>query len=315
MPSPRDIGRSALPIAVAHARELGRFAWTVVREFNHDHGPLMASAMSFHATLSLFPLLLLGVSALGYVYGSEQALQEVLDLLAQYTPGPVVNTVRDALFTIVETRAQVLAIGLLALVWTATTVFMNMETAFSITWSVRPRAYWKSRLLSFAMLLVVAAVVAASIGFAALTLRVDGLQWYLLGRRLPEIPRAWHLIGYTVPFLLAVVTFTALYHILPNTRVHLRAALLGGVVSGLMWQAALNGFRIYLSGYARYDIVYGSLGGGVAMVLWIYFTMTALLLGAEVAWQADQRLHAREGRPSETPDEKLSSPAEIPEGP
>lgn len=308
MPSLRHIARSTLPTLKARIREAARFAWTVILEFQHDHGPLMASAMSFHATLSLFPLLLLGVSALGYVYGSEQALHEILALLAQYAPAPVVNTVRDALLTIVDTRAQVLAIGLVALVWTATTVFMNMEAAFSITWSVRPRPYWKSRLLSFAMLLLVGAVAAASIGFAAITLRVDGLQWYLFGRPLPEIPRAWHLFGVGVPFLLSAFTFSGLYYILPNTRVHFRAALLGGTVTALMWLAALNGFRVYLSGYARYDIVYGSLGGAVAVVLWIYYTMTALLLGAEIAWQADQQLRDRRGLPAETPEGKLSTP-------
>lgn len=50
------------------------------------------------------------------------------------------------------------------------------------------------------------------------------------------------------------------------------------------------------------------------VVLWIYYTMLTLLLGAEVAWQADQRLHGQLGEPSETPEEKLAAPRQLPEG-
>jgi len=309
-----DISRPSLKTVKGYARSAGRLAWTIVREFNHDHGPLMASAMSFHATLSMFPLLLLGMSTLGYVYGSEKAMSDILSLMQQYTPAQVVDTVHAALVTIVDTRAQVLAIGLVALVWTSSALFHNMEAALCITWGVPSRPYWKSRLLSVGMLLVVGMVLAASVGFAALTLRVDGLRWYLFGLDLQEIPRAWHLLGTAFPLTLAVLTFTSFYHILPNIRVHLRAAFLGGLFSGLMWQVALHVFRFFLSGYARYDIVYGSLGSAVVLVLWVYYTMTAILGGAEVAWQADQYLRAREGKSSETPEEKLSSPARLPEG-
>jgi membrane protein len=289
-----------------------RFLALVVREFVHDHGPLMAAAISFFATLSLFPILILGVSAVGYVLGPRQGLDSVLRFFDQYAPDAVTNTVRDNLVTIVATRVQALAIGVVALLWTATNVFVNMEKALCLIWNATPRPFWKSRLLAVAMLLVIGAGLILSLSFTALTLRFEGLHWQFLGHSVPDLPVIWHSLGYLAPITIGVAMFTVIYAVLPNRRINPRAALLGGVVTGAMWQAALQGFRYYLARYDNYDLVYGSLGGLIILVLWIYYTMIVLLLGAEVVWQADQRLRARAGRPTDTPEEKLSSPAELP---
>ena len=288
------------------------FLSTVVREFLHDNGPIMAAAMSFFATLSLFPLLLFGVSAMGYVVGSQKAFHQVMDFFQSYAPGPVADIVRTTLGNIVATRGKVLAVGVFALLWTASSVFVNMEIALCITWNVKKRSFFKSRMVATGMLLLVGAALLVSLAFTALTLRIEGLHWRVFGHQTPDLPVFWHLMGYLVPVLLGVAMFTALYYNLPNTRVHFRAALLGGVVGGLLWQVALLGFRWYLKHFAHYDVVYGSLGGVIILVLWIYYSMIVLLLGAELAWQIDQRMHGREGKDAQTPSEKLAKPAPMP---
>jgi membrane protein len=293
-------------------RSAAHFLVIVVQEFLHDHGPLMAAAISFFATLSLFPILLLGVSAMGYLLGPAEAFNSVLAFFDQYAPSVVTETVRDNLINIVATRVQVLAIGAVALLWTASNVFVNMETALRIIWDAKPRPIWKSRLLALGMLLVIGAGLLLSLGFAALTLRIEGLHWSLYGYSVTDLPIVWHVLGYLAPVLIGVAMFTAIYAILPNKRVDPRAALLGGCVTGALWQAALQGFRFYLARYADYDIVYGSLGGLIILVLWIYYTMIVLLLGAEVVWHADQRLAAEKGEPATTPEDKLSTSVDIP---
>lgn len=290
----------------------GRFLVAVVREFLHDHGPLMAAAISFFATLSLFPILLLGVSAMGYVLGPREAFQSVMEFFDQYAPDVVAATVRDNLVTIISTRVQVLTIGVVTLLWTATSVFAHMETALCMIWNVHPRPFWKSRLLALGMLLVTGAGLLLSLGFTALTIRIEGLHWRVLGHDVTDLPYVWHMLGYLVPILIGVAMFAAIYAILPNKRIDYRAALLGGIVTGALWQAALQGFRFYLARYANYDIVYGSLGGLIILVLWIYYTMLVLLLGAEVVWESDQHLAASEGRASETTAEKLASRTTLP---
>jgi membrane protein len=285
---------------------------TVVREFLHDHGPIMAAAMSFFATLSLFPLLLLAVSALGYVVGSAKAFEQVMAFFQQYAPGSVTDLVRGTLANIAVTRGKSLLLGIVVLLWTASSVFVNMEIALCMTWDVQPRRFLKSRSLAVGMLLVMGAGLMVSLAFTAITLRIEGIHWRLFGHQTPDVPAFWHLMGYLVPVLLGVVMFTAIYRILPNTRVHFRAAVLGGIFGGVLWHIALLGFRWYVKHYAHYDVVYGSLGGVVILVLWIYYSMIVLLLGAELAWQMDQLLLKREGEDAATPAEKLAKPAVLP---
>lgn len=297
-----------MPNAAISAKHSWGFVRTVVREFLHDHGPIMAAAMSFFATLSLFPLLLFGVSALGFVVGSHKAFDQVMDFFRQYAPGPVTDLVRDTLFNIVNTRGKVLALGVLALIWTASSVFVNMEIALCMTWDVKPRPFWKSRLLAMGMLLLVGAGLLVSLAFTAITIRIEGIHWTVFGQQAPDLPAFWHFAGYLVPIVLGVLMFTIVYEVLPNTHVHRRAALVAGLVGGLLWHLALLGFRWYLKHYGHYDVVYGSLGGVVILVLWIYYSMIVLLLGAELAWQIDQRLRRREGEDAQTPAQKLAKP-------
>lgn len=289
------------------------FISTVVREFVHDHGILMAAAMSFSATLSLFPLLLVGISALGYFYGSDRAFQEVILWVRDYAPGPVTEAVQNALSTIVDTRKTAGFVGLAFLLWTSASVFSWMELALCITWGVPQRPFWRSKPLAFAMIVVVGACMVVLLGFAVLTLKVQGSHDRVFGYMIPHLSHAWRMMGYGVPVVMSIILFTLIYWILPNAMVHFRAALLGGVAAGILWQVALHVFRWYLA-RSQFDVVYGALGGAAMVVLWIYYTMLTLLLGAEVAWQADQRLHGQLGEPSETPEEKLAAPRQLPEG-
>ncbi|HEY3269100.1 MAG TPA: YihY/virulence factor BrkB family protein [Armatimonadota bacterium] len=291
--------------------EASRFLALVLREFLHDHGPIMAAAMSFFATLSIFPILLLGLSALGYIYRGKDPFEELMSVVGQAAPKQVADVVRVTLENVVHTRRKVLIIGVLTLLWTATNVFANMETALCITWGVQKRPFWKSRLLALAMLLLVGMALALTLAFASLALRIEGLSWTILGYRVPELPFVWHALGFAISAVIGVLTFSIVYRALPNTHVHGKAAVLGGAFSGILWQTALQAFTLYLNN-AHYDVVYGSLGGVIMLILWIYYSMIVLLLGAEVAWQADQRLRARRGQPAETPREKLHKPAPLP---
>jgi membrane protein len=295
-----------------YVRAVQHFAVTVVREFLHDHGLLMAAALSFYATLSLIPLLFVGVSALGYVFGSEQAFHNVMEFTRYYAPVAVTEQVRDSLDGIVQTRRAIGSIGLVVLVWIALNVFVIVEAAMCITWRVKARPFWKSRPLALMMVLVVTSGLLVSLAFSAITFRFAAVHWVFLGIDLPEVPLLWDILGHAVPITISILLFTAVYWILPNTRVHVLAAAAGALFAGLLWQLALLSFRWYLRAYAGEHLLYGPLGGGLIVVLWIYYSMIVLLLGAQVAWQMDQTLRRREGLRAATPEDKLAAPAPLP---
>ncbi len=91
-------------------------------------------------------------------------------------------------------------------------------------------------------------------------------------RQLVESPR-WGLLSNLVPLIASFVLFLALYKWVPNTHVTWRAAFFGALLASIAWQLVTAGFSWYLrSGLSTYEVVYGSLGGVVATLFWVYLS-------------------------------------------
>ena len=86
----------------------------------------------------------------------------------------------------------------------------------------------------------------------------------------------------SVALILLFVLFLSLYVILPNRKTKLRRQLPGAVIASLAWAVCSYGFSIYMDIYSRISKVYGSLGGIIAVMLWLYLCMWILFMGAEI---------------------------------
>jgi membrane protein len=100
-----------------------------------------------------------------------------------------------------------------------------------------------------------------------------------------------------VPALLPVAAFIVMYKTLPRTRVRWSDVWLGGVVAGLAWQVAQRLFAWYLGNAADYNVIYGSVGAIIGLLVWAYLSSQILLLGAE--FTAEYSRWQRSGRPLE----------------
>jgi membrane protein len=94
----------------------------------------------------------------------------------------------------------------------------------------------------------------------------------------------WGVLSKLIPWLFTFLLFMALYLWVPNVQVEWQAALGGAVAAGIFWEVVKNGFVWYLeSGLAQYELVYGSLGMVVTLMLWIYFGGWIALFGAHLS--------------------------------
>jgi membrane protein len=89
-------------------------------------------------------------------------------------------------------------------------------------------------------------------------------------------------LAYFVPFLVILVICFQIYHIVPNRRVSVRAALLGSVFTGILWETAKHLFTWYVTTFGSYSLLYGSLSAAAVLLVWTYYSAAVLLLGAEV---------------------------------
>ena len=102
-----------------------------------------------------------------------------------------------------------------------------------------------------------------------------------------------------VPYLLIIAAFTFVYLFMPNTRVRLWPALVGGIVGGIAWQSAGWVFAVFIAGSGNYAAIYASFAILILFMIWLYLSWLVLLFGASVAFyvQHPEYLYMRGGEP------------------
>ncbi len=325
---------------------LFRILLITIRESSRDRITLRASALTFTAVLSLVPTLALGTAVLKGLGAGDQMRQAAYRFIAQMeeagsaldvpepappppgvpVPGqslpagpqpqaaPPAGTsltdhlrqAADTVFDYVDRTnfATLGAFGIAGLLFTVLSLLGNIERSMNAIWhsaSTRPLGRKVIDYLALTVLLPLAVNLALA---TETTLKTPAL----LGRLQQVLPLAWlqHLLLTLLPLLLVAGTFTIMYRFLPNTRVRMLPAAIGGVAGGGGW-LLLQGLYVSLQiGVARYNAIYGSFASLPLFLLWIYSGWLVFLAGAELAFACQSwRTYAPEGHASWTPVRQL----------
>lgn len=255
------------------------------RAFAHDECGLRAAAMSYHALLSVFPLLLFLLFIAGVAIGSGETQQVLLTYLRRAIP-ELADPATRLIERTIAARASFGLLGAAGLLWTSSALFAVLTSTFNVIWSAAPRPLWRRRLigvvtvLALAILFIFSLLIRALSAFEVMSSGALSQQWVNLGADL----------GVTI------VLSWILYTWLPNRKIDWRFSLSGAVLAALLWQIAKTAFSLYLSvGPDRFGAIYGSLGSLIVLVLWVYFSSMILFLGAEFA--ASLQAYEEEGKP------------------
>ncbi len=254
---------------------------------------LMACACAYCAVLSLVPLIIVGVAVLGFVLGSrEHALNETIAAIRAYVP---VNfgLLKSNLESVLENRRVIGIFGLTFLIYGAHQTFLAMQPPMNMIWVVPETRHWvKQRLIALGATFFTLILLPADIAASVLTVRVADYA----GHWIHNAILASLLKGTTglLPILVTTLLFAVLYQILPDRHVPWKSAFLGAGVAAFVWQLTKIGFVFYLSHSHGYQVLYGSLYDIVVLVVWAYYTMALMLLGAEIAADYEFMRHGRQ---------------------
>ena len=258
------------------------------REWKRNKLGDAAAALTFYGVLAFFPFLLFIVALAGLVIQPSQ-VQALVGELGREVPQAFSQIPAAQLEELTSGPIRgVLTFSALAAVWSATMGVVSLMKALNTAYGVtegRPR--WKvygtalGVMLAGAILALLAGLVA--VAAPALATRL-GSPWTMLAGwlRLP------------IAALLMMTLWGILYSVLPDTRLKFKFIIPGSVVGVLVWLAASLGFSSYVSHFSTFGITYGSLGGIVVLLLWMWISSLALMLGAELnAVLARQRSEAK----------------------
>jgi membrane protein len=271
-----------------------------------------AATLTYYSVLSIFPGLIVLVSLLG-VLGSQGSIDGLLRIADELGSASAVDTLRSPIENIVNQSngaGVALVIGVVAALWSASGyVGAFMRTSNRIYEVEEDRPFYKLRPLQLLMTFVLTVIVAVVL----LTLLLTGPLATAIGSEIglgDEALTIWSIAKWPLLFAVVVLVIGLLYRFSPNAgHEGLRWILPGSLVATVLWLAASAGFSFYVSNFGSYANTYGSLAGGVVLLLWLWLTNVAVVFGAQFAAELERTANAaREQVPPGEP--VLLDPAE-----
>jgi membrane protein len=273
------------------------------REFKEDNLTDWAAALTYYAVLSVFPALIALLSIVGLVADPATVTRVITETVAEIGPATAAETFSGPINDITANQSAAglaLVLGLAGALWTASGyvgAFMRASNAIYEIEEGRP--FWKLRplqiLVTLAMVLMLAVVV--------LGLVISGPFAEALGSALGIGDTAVTIFQFgKFPVLLVVVMLmlAVLYFASPNAKLPgFKWISPGSVVAVVVWILASVAFAFYVGNFGSYDKTYGTLGGVISFLVWMWITNLAVLFGAELNAELERSRELEAGQPAE----------------
>jgi len=259
-----------------------RIGHLVIKDLLDGQLTLRSMGLVYTTILAMVPLLAVSFSVLKG-FGVHNQLEPImLNLLAPLGEQGVEITQRILSF-VDNIKAGVLgSMGLALLLYTVISLLQKIERAFNFTWRVsehRPLAQRFSDYLSVVLigpvLVFTALGMTASVSSAGLIKEVMEIE--VIGVLLT-------FMGHLVPYILIIIAFTLVYVLVPNTKVKFKSALVGGVISGILWETSGWMFATFIVTSTKYTAIYSAFATLIIFMIWLYLSWLILLIGGSIAF-------------------------------
>lgn len=260
-----------------------RLAYVTLREYRENELALRAMSLVYTTLLSLVPLLAFIISILKAFGVVDNQLEPfLLNFLEPLGEKGIEVTHRITEF-IGKINFGVLGVaGLVMLIYTAVSVITKIEDSMNIIWKIRKGRSIARRLSDYITTLIVGPVLLfAAFGITA-TLSSNTVVSKILD--IEPLGTLFFTFGKVIPFIFVIIVFTVLYIIIPNTKVHIKSALTGGIAAGIAWHATSWVFHLAVASSTRYAAIYSSLAVLVIFMIWLYLNWLIVLVGAELTF-------------------------------
>jgi membrane protein len=259
-----------------------RYPAAIGRDWLAGDISVQAMSLAYTTLLSLVPLMVFSFAILKGI-GARSDLHFILKEF--FRPlGSASNELTETVLSFVSNmRGDVLgSIGLVFLTYTVFSTIQKVETSFNFVWRVHHPRSLARRFTEYLTVMIVGPILlAVALGLLGSAVHSPAAQW------LDSIASlAWivHALGRLLPYAIVTVVFTFLYAFIPNTRVELRAALIGGVTAGILWGLVGQVFTAVLVYSSRMMAIYTGFAIVLTTLIWVYLSWLILLIGAELAF-------------------------------
>jgi membrane protein len=242
-----------------------------------------AAAATYFGVLVFFPALLLALSLTQRFFG-DSFYHDILLRLRAFLPGSY-DFVERNLEAISQVSTGILVAAFSVFLWAGSWIFSIIERAMCRMWGTRPRRFWHGRLITIGMIAVIGLVLMASLlatsGLIAVERVAENLPVKAAASVAALTSLVWQSVFVALSLLLTISLFMLIYMIMPNAKVRLIEVLPGAIIAGILWEVAKYAFA-WMIPYFHYDLLYGSIGAGVALLTWGYISTLIMFFGAQL---------------------------------
>ncbi len=252
------------------------------RDVLRHHTFQVAAALSYYFVLSVFPALIFLSAVVGFI-SLPDLFNHVLLLMGRLLPPDTMKLVYSVLGDVLSShRGTWLSFGMLGMIWTMSAAFDSIIEAFDIAYDATDdRPFWKTRLLAIAL-----GALIGSLLLAALAVMIVGPRfgdWLATRMQLSAVfVVVWPFLRWTLAICFTILAVEVLYFLAPNVKQRFGATLPGAILSVVVWNALSFLLGYYFRHWANFNRTYGTLGGFIAFMTWLYWTSFVLLVGAEL---------------------------------
>ena len=260
----------------------GEFVQRVWREVSEDEVSERAAALSYYFLFALFPALLFLTALLGFL--PVAGLQErLMAYMREVLPADAASTLERTVTEVLHgRRTGLVSLGLLVTLWASSNGMMSLMTTMNAVYDVTERRHWWTRRL----LAIVLTLAFAVFIVAALVLLVFGppigavvAGWFGLGAL---FTRVWNILNVPIAIACALIGIQLVYYLAPAGKRRWRWMTPGATGALVAWLVMSFGLRVYVGHIANYSATYGSIGGVILLMLWLYLSSVVFLIGAEI---------------------------------
>jgi membrane protein len=271
-----------------------RFVYAMMRDFVSGQLTMRAMSLVYTTLLSIVPLLAVSFAVLkgfGVFSRLEPYLDDILAPLGEQ--GKQITA--QVLDLVNNVRGPVLGgVGLLFFLWTAISMIQKVEESFNYTWYVSKSRSFSRRFTEYLIVLLVGPLLmVTAIGLLTSIQSNDVVQWIADN---PALGPLFVLFGKLFPYLLISAVFTFLYIFMPNTKVNLKSAIVGGIAGGFMWAAVAAIFTNFILYASRTQQIYAGFAVAITTLIWLYLNWLILLIGAQLAYYHQYPAFLKSGR-------------------
>ena len=253
-----------------------------IRSFLKHDMPTYAAALAYRALFMLFPFLAFLVVLLGFlgiIPFFAWLTDQIRSALQEQYAGEVERLIRQSMY---QAQGELLSSVSIIALWSVSSGVRSLTKALNVVYGAREsRSAWKRVVLQllFALGLAVMIIVAATL----LLIGPRVVEWIVGLVGLDEVfVSLWVWLRLPVALVLLMLTVSTVYWVIPSVDQPFRLITPGAALAVIVWTIASLAFSYYVSNFANYSVIYGSLGAAAALLLYFYISAAVLLLGAEL---------------------------------